>query len=150
MMEEQKQKTLETLECYQLARQVLKEAYALAKQLPNLEKYNLCDQIRRAATSGVLNIAEGYGRYHYLDRIRFLYNARGSLTEVLGAIEASETLEYIDRSECERLQELVNSALRSLNGFIRHIRKTQRGQREFGNRVVQEDIPAYVIVADNN
>lgn len=150
MTEEQEQKRLETLECYQLAQQVLKEAYALAKQFPDVEKYNLCDQIRRASTSGVLNIAEGYGRYHYLDRIRFLYNARGSLSEVLGAFEASETLEYIDRSECERLRQLVNSALCSLNGFIRHVRQTQQGQKEFGARLVREDTPAYMITADDH
>jgi len=149
MTEEQEPKKLETLECYQLAQQVLKEAYALAKHLPDVEKFNLRDQIRRASTSGVLNIAEGYGRYHYLDRIRFLYNARGSLSEVLGAFEASETVGYIEQGERERLQQLVNSALRSLNGFIRHIRQTQQGLKEFGGRLVREDTPAYIIAADD-
>lgn len=39
------------------------------------------DQFIRATDSVGANIAEGYGRFHYLDRIKFYYNARGSLSE---------------------------------------------------------------------
>jgi four helix bundle protein len=69
-MTEKGQRGFEDLECYQLALQVMQEAYRVAKRLPVEEKYNLADQIRRAAVSVVLNIAEGYGRYHYLDSLR--------------------------------------------------------------------------------
>jgi len=69
----------EDLECYQLALKVMDEGYGVARQLPGEERFNLSDQIRRAAVSAVLNIAEGYGRFHYLDTLRFLYIARGSL-----------------------------------------------------------------------
>ena len=68
---EKGQRGFEDLECYQLALQVMQEAYRVAKRLPPEEKYNLVDQMRRAAVSVVLNIAEGYGRYHYLDSLRF-------------------------------------------------------------------------------
>ena len=57
--------------------------YRLAEQLPKYERYNLASQLRRAALSTVLNIAEGYGRYHFLDKLRFFYYARGSLFETL-------------------------------------------------------------------
>ena len=50
--------------------------------LPTSEKYNLTDQLKRAATSVAANIAEGHGRYHYLDNVRFCYIARGSLAEI--------------------------------------------------------------------
>lgn len=39
------------------------------------------DQLIRVIDSHAANIAEGYGRYHYLDRIKFYYNARASLLE---------------------------------------------------------------------
>ncbi len=55
----------------------------MAESLPSFERYNLSDQLHRASCSIGLNIAEGYGRYHYLDRLRFLYIARGSLSETL-------------------------------------------------------------------
>jgi hypothetical protein len=50
--------------------------------LPQTEKYNLDNQIRRAAVSITANIAEGYGRYHYLRRIQFYRISRGSLYEL--------------------------------------------------------------------
>jgi|GEM_PF-3271090 len=50
--------------------------------LPPTKKYNLADQLKRAAVSIPANIAEGHGRYYYQDNVRFCYIARGSLTEI--------------------------------------------------------------------
>ncbi len=145
-MEKREQRGFEDLECYQLAQQVLKEAYAVAKRLPDVERFNLADQMRRSATSVVLNIAEGYGRYHYLDNLRFLYIARGSLTETMSALVSCGTLGYIDQDELERLRQLVHMGLRSLNGYVRHIRKKQQGKAEFGAQLVREDEPVYSFI----
>ena len=74
----------EDLECFKLALDVVVNAHDFALTLPADEKYDMVSQIRRAAKRITANIAEGYGRYHYLDRSRFYSNARGSLNEVLG------------------------------------------------------------------
>lgn len=74
-MAEKEMRGFEELECYQLAVAVFREGYRVASLLPAEVKYNLADQLRRASTSIVLNIAEGYGRYHYLDSLRFYYFA---------------------------------------------------------------------------
>jgi four helix bundle protein len=133
----------EDLECYQLALQVLKEAYRVAGQLPPEERYNLADQMRRAATSAVLNIAEGYGRYHYLNSLRFYYVARGSLDETLSGFVACDELEYTS-DELPRQRELCHSALRSLNGYIRYVRRQRRGSKEYGDEVaIREDGPIW-------
>ena len=59
------------------------------------EKYNLADQTRRSSQSASrLNIAEGYGRYHYLDSLRFFYYARGSLTETISHSSPRHDLKY--------------------------------------------------------
>ncbi|MEH2264253.1 four helix bundle protein [Nostoc sp.] len=84
----------ESLDFYQDSLKLLKAAYRLANSLPDCERYNLSDQLRRAACSVLLNIAEGYGRYHYLDRLRFMYIARGSLTETKSAFIIAESLGY--------------------------------------------------------
>ncbi|HDQ70653.1 MAG TPA: four helix bundle protein [Chloroflexi bacterium] len=135
----------EDLECYQLALQVLKEAYRVAGQLPSEERYNLADQMRRSATSVVLNIAEGYGRYHYLDSLRFYYIARGSLEETLSAFVVCDELGYtLEKLDGQR--ELCHSGLRSLNGFIRYVRKQRQGRQEYGDRLaVREEELIYVI-----
>jgi four helix bundle protein len=141
-MSEKGQRGFEDLECYQLALQVTREAYQIAGRLPVEEKYNLVQQMRRAATSVVLNIAEGYGRYHYLDSLRFYYIARGSLNEVLSALIVCAEQNYT-AGELERQRELCNSALRSLNGYIRYVRQQQQGRQEYGDRAVREDDATY-------
>ena len=72
-------KTFEDLECYKAARAFRKAMYAVSRGLPDLEKFGLASQIRRAAVSLTNNIAEGHGRWHYLDHIKFVLQSRGSL-----------------------------------------------------------------------
>jgi len=141
MVDRGKQRGFEDPECYRLALEVLKEAYALAGKLPASERYSLADQIRRSAASGTLNIGEGYGRYHYLDNLRFFYISRGSLTVTLSAFTSCEAVGYIDQRELTRLRQVTYSALRSLNGYIRYIRRQQRGQKEYGAQLMREDQP---------
>ncbi len=136
------QRGFEDLECYQLAMQVMKEAYRVAGSLPSEEKYKLNSQIRRAAASVVLSIAEGYGRFHYLDGLRFYYIARGSLDETLSAFIACHELKYTtDQLPTQR--DLCHAALRSLNGFIRYTRKKLQGKNEYGEKAIREHESEY-------
>ncbi len=136
------QRGFEDLECYQLALQVMQEAYRVIGRLPPQEKYNLDSQIRRCSVSGVQNIAEGYGRYHYLDSIRFFYIARGSLAETLSAFIVCDTLGYT-ANELPRQRELCHQAIRSLSGYIRYVRTQRQGHQEYGDQVLRESGPAY-------
>jgi four helix bundle protein len=137
----------EDLECYQLALQVLREAYRVANLLPPEERYNLADQLRRSALSVVLNIAEGYGRYHYLDSLRFYYVARGSLEETLSGFIACKELGYTS-DDLSHQRELCHSALRSLNGYIRYVRRQQQGRQEYGDYLsLRDEAPPYLTVA---
>jgi len=143
-MADREMRGFEDLECYQLALKVFDEGYQTASLLPVEEKYNLADQIRRAATSVILNIAEGYGRYHYLDSLRFYYIARGSLMEVLSALIACERRKYT-QNELIRQRELCHSALRSLNGYIRYVRAQQQGKQEYGDQAIKEESAPYAL-----
>jgi four helix bundle protein len=146
---ESAQRGFEDLECYQLALNVVREAYQVAQRLPSEEKYNLADQLRRAAASVTLNIAEGYGRYHYLDSLRFYYIARGSLNEVLSAFVTCDKVGLL-KGELSQQRELCHSALRSLNGYIRYVRGQRQGHQEYGERMVHEDGPIYAIVPEES
>jgi four helix bundle protein len=79
-------KGFEDLRAWQLARQLMVECHKVANVLPIKERYDLTAQIRRSSKSVMANIAEGYGRYHYLDSLRFYYIARGSLEETINHI----------------------------------------------------------------
>ena len=147
-MVERRQRGFEDLECYQLALQVLKEAYRVVKRLPPEERYNLAHQMRKAAVSVALNISEGYGRYHYLDSLRFYYIARGSLNETLSGFVICDEVGYTS-GELPDQRDLCHSALRTLNGYIRYIRKQRQGRQEYGDKlVVREEGPVYVVVPE--
>ncbi len=137
------QRGFEDLDCYKLGQQVTKEAYRIANILPAQEKYNLSDQLRRAGISIVLNIAEGYGRYHYLDSLRFYHIARGSLMEVLSGLIACDELKYTN-GEITAQREICHSALKSLNGYIRYVRTQQQGRQEYGDKAINEESALYL------
>ncbi|OQX64673.1 MAG: hypothetical protein B5M51_03020, partial [Anaerolinea sp. 4484_236] len=121
-------RSFEDLDAYKLALKVVDEAYRVSKSLPVEEKYNLASQIRRASVSIILNIAEGYGRYHYLDSLRFYYIARGSLEEVLSAFIVCNQLGYT-KGELESQRQLYGNTIRALNGYIRYVRNQKQGYK---------------------
>lgn len=94
--------------------------------LPGDEKYNLIEQIRRAALSVTANIAEGYGRFHYQEGIQFYRVARGSLFELKDHLISCYDLGHIDRSFFEKGNELVETAKKTLNGYINYVIKQMK------------------------
>jgi len=73
--------TLESLEVFQLSKQLSSVCWNIYKTLDWKLIKDLKEQFIDSSDSVGANIAEGYGRFHYLDRIKFMYNARGSLLE---------------------------------------------------------------------
>src|SRR5450631_535070 len=98
-------KTFEDLESYVVAREFRKEMYAVTRKLPETEKFGLAGQIRRAAVSLTNNIAEGHGRYHYLDQIKFMLQARGSLEELIDDLNVCVDEKYLPANEVEKLKQ---------------------------------------------
>ena len=108
--------TFEDLEVYQVAREFRKAMYAVSRRLPDFEKFELASQIRRAAVSLTNNIAEGHGRYHYPDQIKFLLQARGSLEELIDDLNVCLDESYIPAVDIEPLKQLGWRALNVVNG----------------------------------
>ena len=72
---------LKNLEIYQLARELSKIGWEIYQKLDWKTKKINGDQFIEATDSIGANIAEGYNRFHFLDKIKFYYNARSSLSE---------------------------------------------------------------------
>ena len=135
----------ENLEFYQDSLKLVKAAYRLAGEMPEYERYNLTDPLRRAACSVALNIAEGYGRYHYLERLRFMYIARGSLAETHSAFLIAKTLGYCTDEQIRWIGALHAQIEKQLNGYCRFIRSQQQGGAEYGTKYIAEDQELYEI-----
>ena len=114
--------TFEDLEVYHVAREFRKATYRVAKLLPEEEKFGLASQIRRAAVSLTNNIAEGHGRFHFLEQIKFMLQARGSLEELLDDLNACEDAEYLTIAEIESLKQEGWRVHKLINGYIRFLR----------------------------
>ena len=93
-------RTFEDLEVYKKAGDFRKRMYGVARKLPDFEKYELGRQIRRASVSLTNNIAEGHGRYHYLEEIKFELQARGSLAELVEDLNVCEDEHYLIAYRC--------------------------------------------------
>lgn len=78
-------------------------------RLPADEKWNLASQLKRSAQSVPANIAEGHGRYHYLDNVRFCYMARGSLTETQSHISLARELGFLPDDIYKRITDHAES-----------------------------------------
>ena len=114
--------TFEDLEVYQVAREFRRAMYRVAKQLPDEEKFGLCSQVRRAAVSLTNNIAEGHGRFHFLEQIKFMLQARGSLEELLDDLNVCTDESYLPAEEIEKLKSEGWRVHKLINGYIRFLR----------------------------
>ena len=73
--------TIKDLQVYQLSRMLSTIAWDIYSKMSFEEKKIIGDQFIRATDSIGANIAEGYSRFHFLDKVRFYYNARASQSE---------------------------------------------------------------------
>jgi len=110
-------KTFEDLDAYKAAREFRKKMYGVARRLPDFEKFVLADQIRRAALSLTNNIAEGHGRFHFLDQIKFILQARGLLEELLDDLNVCKDESYLTNTEIEALKHEAWGVHKLLNGY---------------------------------
>ena len=128
-MEESRYK-LDDFELYRLARKYRKKLYRLIKQLPAEEKYCLGSQMRRAAISISNNVAEGHGRWHYLENIRFCIIARGSVAESLDDLNVCEDESYGDQQMVAGLKPEGYELIRRINGYMAYLRKCKQGKEQ--------------------
>jgi four helix bundle protein len=99
--------------------------YNATKTFPDVEKFGLVSQLRRAAVSVPSNIAEGYGRGTTSDYIRFLRTARGSIYEIDTQLHIASRLGYLAQEVFASLESQLNECSRILVGLIRALEDKQ-------------------------
>ena len=106
------------LNVYQFTQDLVLECYKLTKQFPQEEKFALVQQLRRAAISVHLNLAEGCSRKSKTERKRFFEISRGSVIEIDSAIGIAFKLKYVTEEELSVLGSLIVSTFKLLSGMI--------------------------------
>jgi four helix bundle protein len=123
MKERGRGSTFKDLEVYQLAREFRKTMYRVTRSLPDIEKFGLASQIRRAAVSLTNNIAEGHGRFHFLEQIKFTLHSRGSLEELIDDLNVCDDEQYLAIEEIASLKERGWRLHQLIDGYIRYLRE---------------------------
>lgn len=112
----------EKLEIWQEARQFVSKIYKLTKSFPRDERFGLVDQLRRAAVSIALNIAEGSDRKSDLEFKRFLRTAITSAEEVVTGLYLSLDQKFISKAEFDLLYEDANRLVAKINALIKSLK----------------------------
>jgi four helix bundle protein len=119
---------LDDFELYRVAREFRKHIYTLTKQLPPLEKFCLNPQMRRAAVSITNNIAEGHGRWHYQENLRFCRIARGSIDEILDDLNVCLDEGYAEPQKIAELKSEAYALIGRINGYMAYLRRCQQSE----------------------
>ena len=106
------------LDIYAASKTLVIECYKLTKILPHEEKFGMISQVRRAALSVHLNIAEGASRKSVIERKRFYEIARGSLIEIDAALDIAVKLSYLETFDYNFLGESIVKCFKLLSGMI--------------------------------
>jgi four helix bundle protein len=101
------------------------EIYQLTKSLPADERFGLTSQIRRSAVSIPANIAEGYGRFHRAEYLRFLSIANGSLTETETHMLIAVRLGYLNDEQTRAAWDLTKRCGQLLTKLVQALREPQ-------------------------
>lgn len=112
-------KNFTDLEAWKEAHKLTLLIYKVTKSFPKEEMFGLISQIRRAVISIESNIAEGFARFHYKDRLNFYFQARGSVSEVESQLITSKDLGYLKESKFKEIFNQAEKVGKILGGLIR-------------------------------
>jgi len=121
----------EDLEIWQLALELIRAIYALLKNFPKDEKYDLVSQGKRAVVSVALNIAEGSGRHTDKDFSVFINRAITSLQEIDAVLKIGITLNYITDRDYQLVVPLIEKEYYKLIAFDKTLVKDSTKRRRY-------------------
>lgn len=106
---------------WQKAAELVIAIYSVSRTFPKEERFGLTDQIHRSANSVAANIAEAHGRYHFADKIRVLYQARGECFETQSHLGIAYKLGYLSKETFEKVDKDYEGLGVGINAYIHKI-----------------------------
>jgi len=117
--ESRKIKSFTELNAWKEGHKLVLEIYKITKTFPKDEQFGLTNQLRRAAVSFTSNIAEGFSRNSYKEKLQFYSMALGSLTEIQNQLLVAKDIGYISREEFDKIAEQTITINKITNGLIK-------------------------------
>lgn len=108
---------------WQKGHELVLTIYKLTKTFPKEETYSLVDQMRRCVISITSNIAEGFSRKSYKEKIQFYSMALGSTTELQNQLLVARDVDYITKESFTKIAVLTVEVHKLINGLIKGSRK---------------------------
>ena len=118
-MKDGKIQSFTDLHVWQEGHKLVIMVYKTTEMFPKKETYSITDQMRRAASSVTSNIAEGFGRQTYREKLQFYFVAQGSLIELKNFILIAKDVGYLRIPDFKSLVEHANITHQLLQGFIK-------------------------------
>ena len=114
-------KSLNELEIYREAMRLGEVVWDVVSTWPQLAQDTVGKQLIRSADSIAANLAEGYGRYHYKENLKFCYYSRGSLAESQTWLEKAANRKLIDTDQARQTYRELETLRKRLNTYIKSI-----------------------------
>jgi four helix bundle protein len=109
------------LEVYKVAMEIAEKVWEVVESWDYFEKNTIGKQIARSADSIALNIAEGYGRYHFSENRNFCYYSRGSAFETMSALSKAVNRKLISTDHYSALKTKFERYFKLINPYIKSI-----------------------------
>ncbi len=116
----------EEIQAWQLARELCRAIYAASNRKPFSGDFGLRDQIRRASSSVMHNIAEGFDAGSNPEFVRFLHYAQRSATEVLSQLYVALDQGYLSEEQFVELQGMAKKNHAACGGFIKYLQSRSK------------------------
>lgn len=134
---------LEDLRVLRVAEEIADGLWQVVAGWDIFERDVVGKQLARAADSVGANIAESYGRFHYGEKLQFLYYARGSLFESKYWVNRAKKRGLLEPSIAQKYAEQLDVLARQLNGFANSLKKHRSSGKKGGSSSVREASPVY-------
>jgi four helix bundle protein len=119
MEEKRKINYFTDLDAWKEGHKLVLQIYKTTKRFPTDERYALADQMKRAAVSITSNIAEGFSRQSYKEKIQFYSTSLDSVTETQNQLFVARDVNYTPNEEFSVLFEQSIKVRKIINGLIK-------------------------------
>jgi four helix bundle protein len=119
-------KTFSQMEAWKACYQLFRVINALTKYFPKTEQFSLTDQLRRASISTTSNIAEGFAKQSYKEKLHFYSITLGSINEIQNQLLIAKECGYISSDEYILARDLSIHSHKITNGLIKKTKEIIR------------------------